>query len=237
MKYIFTGGTGLLGSTLKYHQNHKYDIFPTRKELDVNNINSIYLYLKDYEGYTLVHCAAQTNTSDIQNNSTVTLDAIQSNIIGTANLVSACMALNIKIVYISTDYVFDGQLNTEEEYNKNHPVMPVNKYGWSKLGGECAVNMYDNSLIIRTSFCESYFKYDQAFDDQWTSRSNVTHIANLISTALKNDLRGIIHIGGKGQTVYQLAKELSPHKKITKCSREIAKYPIPKNTKLFCDFT
>ncbi len=50
-------------------------------------------------------------------------------------------------------------------YKETDPVYPVNKYAWSKLGGECAVRMYDKSLIIRTTFGPNVFPYQKAFVD------------------------------------------------------------------------
>ena len=68
------------------------------------------------------------------------------NIIGTSNLVRACSEKKIKIVYFSTSYVYPGR---KGNYKESDSVLPWNNYGWSKLGGECAVKMYKNSLILR----------------------------------------------------------------------------------------
>ena len=87
-----------------------------------------------------MHGAAFTSPPKINENPKLALDV---NIVGTANLVRACMERNIKILYISTDYVFKGDRGM---YKEDDPVFPANKYAWSKLGGECAVRLYDNSL-------------------------------------------------------------------------------------------
>src|SRR5690606_22152297 len=92
------------------------------------------------------------------------LNGIETNIIGTANVVKLCMKHSLRLIYISTDYVFSGD---KGDYKENEPVHPVNKYAWSKLGGECAVRMYDKALIVRTSFGANVFPYDKAFVDQW----------------------------------------------------------------------
>jgi dTDP-4-dehydrorhamnose reductase len=62
--------------------------------------------------------------------------SIKNNIIGTSNVVLACIEYNIKLIYISTDYVYPC---TEGNYSEEDPLLPVNEYAWSKLGGECAV--------------------------------------------------------------------------------------------------
>ena len=58
--------------------------------------------------------------------------SISTNIIGTSNVVLACMESNVKLVYISTDYVYPG---TDGNYKEEDPLLPVNLYAWSKLGG------------------------------------------------------------------------------------------------------
>ena len=85
-----------------------------------------------------------------------------------------------KLLYISTDYVFKGDSGM---YKEDDPVLPANKYAWSKLGGECAVRMYDNSLIVRTSFGDTVFPYEKAFVDQWTSRLRVDVLAKKLDQA------------------------------------------------------
>lgn len=175
---------------------------------------------------------AETDTVGIENDSETTLSAINVNIIGTANITMVCKQLNIKVVYISTDYVFDGEKDINESYTNVDLPNPINKYGMSKLAGEYSVKMLDNYLIIRTSFCEGYFKYDQAFEDQWTTRDSARVIGEKIAIAIRNDSKGVLHVGSEQRTVMELAKHLSPHKKITGNSRKSANYPIPKNTAL-----
>ena len=64
--------------------------------------------------------------------------SIKINIIGTSNLVLECEKLNIKIIYFSTNYVYPGK---KGNYKETSPLLPVNNYAWSKMGGECAVQM------------------------------------------------------------------------------------------------
>ena len=115
------------------------------------------------------------------------------NVIGTANVVKLCMQHGLRLTYISTDYVFRGDRG---EYREEDPVYPVNKYAWSKLGGECAVRLYDRALIIRTSFGADEFPYGKAFVDQWTSRERVSVIAPMIVNAVQAEAEGMLHIGG-----------------------------------------
>ena len=72
------------------------------------------------------------------------------------------LELNIKIIYFSTSYVYPG---TKGNYKENDPVLPWNNYAWSKLGGECAVQMYNNSLILRVCMTEKPFIHKSAFSN------------------------------------------------------------------------
>ena len=70
--------------------------------------------------------------------------SINTNIIGTSNIVKICYKYNIKLIYFSTNFVYPGK---KGNYKESDPILPVNSYGWSKLGGESAVHLYKNSLI------------------------------------------------------------------------------------------
>jgi len=130
---------------------------------------------------------------------------------------------------VSTDYVFSGE---KGNYKEGDSLLPVNKYAWSKLGGECAVRMYDNSVIIRTSFGPNEFPYEKAFDDQWTSRESVTVIAKMILKIIESDYRGTIHVGGKRKSVYEYAVNLSPNKTIGRLSKGEVDFFVPTDTSL-----
>ena len=71
--------------------------------------------------------------------------SINLNIIGTCKLVNIASKFKIKIIYLSTSYVYPGN---KGNYKEDDPLKPWNNYSWSKLGGECAVQMYKNSLIL-----------------------------------------------------------------------------------------
>jgi len=223
-KIIFTGGSGLLGSAMKDIIQSAY--FPTHQEFDVEDLESMqsYLYQKGID--ILVHMAAFTSPPKIEENPD---KALNTNIIGTANVVKVCEYLGIKLIYISTDYVFSGERGN---YKEEDPVLPVNKYAWSKLGGECAVRLYDNHIIVRLSFGEKEFPYPGAFIDQLTSREPVHETAQKLAKIIRSDYIGTIHIGSKGRTVYEYAKYVSPDKDIKEMSINDVSTKVPKDTTL-----
>jgi dTDP-4-dehydrorhamnose reductase len=132
-------------------------------------------------------------------------------------------------VYISSDYVFRGDRG---RYREEDDVYPVNKYAWSKLGGECAVRLYDNALIIRTSFGPDEFPYPKAFADQWTSRQSVSIAARDILRAVESHLTGVLHIGGPRRTVLEYAQALSPEREVGSLSVKDATFAVPADTSL-----
>ena len=92
--------------------------------------------------------------------------SIDLNIIGTCNVVKACKKYNIKIIYFSSGYVYEGK---KGNYKEQDPVKPFNNYGLSKLAGECAVQMYKNSLILRITMTEKPFAYSRAYTNLKTN--------------------------------------------------------------------
>jgi len=223
-KVLFTGGTGLLGRHIKPLIPRA--LFPEHFKFDITNPSNMAAYLDGKIVSTILHAAAFTSPPKINENPKVALDI---NIIGTANLVRVCMERNIRLLYVSTDYVFKGDKGM---YKEDDPVFPVNKYAWSKLAGECAVHMYDNSLIIRTSFGDTVFPYEKAFVDQWTSRLRADVLAKKLVKLLESDLTGTIHVGGQRQTVMDYAKSVSPAKAIGSLSLKDVTFVAPKDTSL-----
>ena len=164
MKIIFTGGSGRFGEVFKKKTNFKDILFPTKKELDILNLKQIQQYLSKNKPEILIHAAGLSRPMDIHEKQ-INL-SIDNNIIGTCNLVKVCKKLKIKLVYLSTSYVYPG---SKGNYKETSPLLPYNNYAWSKLGGECAVQMYKNSLILRVCMTEKPFIHKFAFKDLITN--------------------------------------------------------------------
>lgn len=227
-KILVTGGSGLLGTALKkLLPNADY---PGSDEFDITDPAQMDAYISARDFGLLFHGGAFTSPPKINENPKLALDV---NIVGTANVVSLCMRHNLKLIYISTDYVFDGN---KGDYLEDDPVFPVNKYAWSKLGGECAVRLYDNSVIVRTTFGPDSFPYPKAFIDQWTSRENVTKTARMLVELLKyDDLTGTVHVGGRRKSVYEYAQENSNGRHIDELSTNEIDFVVPRDTSLNCN--
>lgn len=226
-KIIFTGGSGLLGSEFRrILPNMKY---PSSKEFDVTNYDQMKQYVESNGCDLVVHAAAITSPPLVDKEP---LKALEINIVGTSNVVKLCMEFDARLIYISTDYVFKGD---KGDYKEDDSVFPVNKYAWSKLGGECAVRMYDKSLIVRTTFGPDVFPYQKAFVDQWTSRESASVIAERISKLIDKNITGVIHVGGKRRTVFEYAKSLNKTRDIRELSINDVGFAVPVDTSLNCD--
>ena len=226
-KVIFTGGSGLLGSAFK---EVVPDIdYPSSEEFDVTKYDQMREYVQAHSLDLLIHAGAFTSPPLIDTDPVM---ALRVNIIGTANVVRLCAEFDGRLIYISTDYVFKGDTGN---YKETDHVYPVNKYAWSKLGGECAVRMYDKSLIIRTTFGPDVFPYEKAFIDQWTSRESVSVIAQKISQLIDKDVTGVLHVAGNRKTVLEYARGLDKAKDIGELSVQDVSFAVPVDTSLNCD--
>lgn len=203
--------------------------YPSSDEFNLMDFQQMDEYLNKGKYEMIVHAAAFTSPPKVEEDP---LQALDVNIIGTANVVKLCAKYDMKIIYICTDYVFKGD---EGNYGEEDPVYPVNKYAWSKLGGECAVRLYDNSIIIRTSFGPNVFPYDGAFVDQWTSREDVKTIARKISRLIDSNFKGTIHLGSQRRTVFEYAKSLDNNKDVKELSIEDLSFKAPEDTSLNVD--
>jgi dTDP-4-dehydrorhamnose reductase len=221
---LFTGGSGLLGQAFRRLLPEAR--YPTSSELDVADAVGVSRYLDGKAIDLVVHAAAFTSPPKIDQDPN---RALAVNIVGTANVVRACAERSVRLVYISTDYVFRGNRGNYAEDDELHPV---NKYAWSKLGGECAVRLYDKSLIIRTSFGPDTFPYPKAFSDQWTSRQSVSATARQILRAVESDITGVLHIGGPRRTVLEYARSLDSSQDIGGLSVHDVPFSVPVDTSL-----
>ena len=219
-KIIMTGGSGRFANVFRKFKSSKNIFFPSKKTLNITNINSIKKYVKKIKPNYLIHCAALSRPMDIHEKNIE--DSISKNIIGTCNIVKVCNQEKIKLIYFSTNYVYAG---TKGNYSEDDPVLPINNYALSKLGGECAVQMYKNSLILRICMSEKPFIHKKAFNDVET---NFMYHEDFAKNLLKLiDKKGIINVGGHKQIVFNFAKKTNPKVKPVSAKKILGKnFPL-----------
>lgn len=206
-KILVTGGESRFAKVLKNIKTSYKFIFCGKNQLNINKPKSIQRIIKLYKPNYVLHLAGLSRPMKIHD--TNIAKSITLNIIGTSNLVKECSQRNIKLIYFSTNYVYAG---SKGNYKETDPVLPWCNYAWSKLGGECAVQMYKNSLILRVCMTEKPFIHKEAFSNVNTNFIFHLDAAKIFIKLIKK--KGIINLGGQSQTIYNFAKKYN--KKIKK---------------------
>ena len=234
MKVFLTGGSGLLGKCLvneldKRGINH---FSPIRTAFNVveHRLGEVIRWL-EFTPDVVIHCAAVARYRDVEKD---LAGALRTNIVGTCNLIQECISHDIRMVYISTDHVFDG---LDGPYGIDDKINPLTKYAKTKAAGELAVRTYDNSLVIRTSFCPPEFLFDTAYTDKWSSQDYVDKVAPKILDKCLGDQVGVCHVGHPRRTFYDLAVERHPDIKKGSVAEimKTSKVPILVDTSLRLD--
>ena len=197
-KIIITGGSGRFGKVLKNFKTKYRVFFPDKKEFDICDEKKMQKYIKKIKPNYLIHLAGLSRPMNIHEKNIY--KSINLNIIGTANITKVCSKNNIKLIYFSTNYVYPG---VKGNYKEIDPLLPVNNYAWSKLGGETSVHLYKNSLILRVCMTERPFIHSKAFVNVKTSFAYQDEIASILFNIL--DKKGIINLGGKPEFIYNFA--------------------------------
>lgn len=211
MKIFVTGVTGQLGYDVKkvlLARGHEV-ICPTREELDLTDMNSVFVYMDEERPDAVMHCAAYTSVDKAQKEANLCHDI---NAAGTRILAKNCSRLSIPMLYVSTDYVFDG--TGEEPFEIDSKKGPLNEYGLSKLAGEEAVRTLCNKyFIVRTSwvfgmnggnFVKTILRIADTKDritvvnDQTGSPTFTEDLAPLLCDIIVSDKYGVYHATNEG---------------------------------------
>ena len=197
---LITGGDSRFASELKKAKSKFKLIFCGKKKLDILSLKSIRKNFLRYKPDYILHLAGLSRPMKIHEKNII--KSVSLNIIGTANIVKECFKNKIKLIYISTNYLYPGN---KGNYKETDALLPWNNYGWSKLGGESSVQMYKNSLIIRCALTEYPFKHKKAFSDV---KSNFIYHKDFIPILFKLiNKKGIINVGKKSQTIFNFVKK------------------------------
>ncbi|REE83113.1 dTDP-4-dehydrorhamnose reductase [Lutibacter oceani] len=210
LNILVTGANGQLGSALKnLEQNYSnYTCYFTDKnELDIAKANAIQEFVSENKIQVIINCAAYTNVDKAEDEFNL---ANEINNIAVENLGIISKKNQLKLIHISTDYVFNG--TSEKPYVETDKTNPTNTYGVTKLKGEEALKKInpENTIIIRTSWLYSLYgsnfvktmlklgkekKSIKVVSDQVGSPTNATDLANVI-------LQIIPFIQTKGVEIY-----------------------------------
>lgn len=222
---VVTGGSGQLARQMAALDPRL--LTPDRHALDVRSYTSLESYCTAHGVRTIVHAAAITNRFTEE----LSAEYVHTNVIGTGNVALWAIRHQARLVYISTDYVYPSE---QGHYTEHAPLFPVNDYAASKLGGEMAVRLHANSVIVRTSFYER-LDFPRACVDQFTSRMPIREAAaTILALAARDDVRGVINVGrSERRSLHQIvASEFDPETRPIKRHELRLPYPIPRDSSL-----
>ena len=218
---LVTGANGMLGQDLcPILEDEGYEVIETDiHNLDITDEKQVFDFLSKEKPNFVVHCAAYTNVDKAEEDIET---ARLINAKGTENIAKACAEIDATMVYISTDYVFNGQ--GTRPYLPTDKPEPLNNYGLTKLEGEEAVKKYCKKYFIaRTSwlygihgknFVETMISLAdrpelKVVDDQVGCPTWTVELANGIVKLLETEDYGIYHVCGSGSTSwYGFAREI-----------------------------
>lgn len=222
MKVLVTGANGQLGTDLinelksRGHEAVATGVQPSEspdfKIMDITNAEQVTQVLKETQPEAVIHCAAWTAV-DAAEDPANQAKVRTINVDGTQNLATACKAQGIKMLYISTDYVFNGQ-GTEPWQPDDKNYAPLNVYGQSKLDGELAVaNTLSDYFIVRIAwvfgqngknFVETMLNLADTHNelkvvsDQIGTPTYTVDLARLLVDMIETDKYGYYHATNEG---------------------------------------
>lgn len=222
MRILVTGASGQLGSDLVLLLKSKgHEVFGTSSAgLNIKNVTQVIEQVKRVAPDAIIHSAAYTKVDQAEQEVD---EAFLVNAYGTRNIAMAAREVKAKLVYISTDYVFDGKATVP--YNEFDQTNPQSIYGKSKLAGEQFVRqwVYEH-YILRTSwvfgkhgnnFVKTMLKLAESRDqvsvvhDQIGSPTYTVDLSEFIGELIEKELYGTYHVSNSGHcSWYEFSKEI-----------------------------
>lgn len=211
MKVLVTGANGQLGyDVVKELKKQNIECYgSTRKDFDIIDFKTTENFITNYMPDAIIHCAAYTAVDKAEDEPEL---CYKVNYEATKNIVEICKEINAKLLYISTDYVFDG--TKDGFYEVDDETNPINIYGKSKLLGEKAVQkILKKYFIVRISwvfgehgnnFVKTMLRLGKehkeinVVSDQYGSPTYTADLAKLLVEMIKTEKYGIYHATNEG---------------------------------------
>lgn len=221
-RWLVTGAAGMLGRDLVtlLRENGEPVVTTTPRDLDIRDRTAIEAAVRRHRPTVVVNCAAATRIHEVERHET---DALLVNGTAVRDLASVCASAGVRLVHLSSDYVFGG--DAREPWSEDAPTQPVNAYGRTKVAGERAVRdvLGDKGFIVRTAWLfgrhGTHFVRQMAslaaagdtvdvVNDQWGQPTWTLDVAERIHALVMKDAPGVYHATSSGAcTWYDLARE------------------------------
>lgn len=222
MKILITGANGMLAKAVKEKFANETLILTDSNELDITVEKSVMEKVKEINPEYVINCAAYTAVDKAEEDKEL---AKKVNSLGVENLAKACRNTGATLIHVSTDYVFDGELDINKVYREDDKTGPVTVYGITKLSGEQKlIENCDKYYIFRTAwlygegnnFVRTMLKLGSekeeinVVSDQHGSPTYTEDLANIIYQAIEKKIPyGIYHATNQGYTTwYDFTKEI-----------------------------
>lgn len=239
---LLTGGNGQLGTELRHLLDEKGSEYVTtdHQEMDITDANATMKFITDLKPEVIYHCAAYTAVDKAEDEGKELDEKI--NVDGSRNVALAAKAAGATLVYISTDYVFDGT-KKEGMYQVDDATNPQNEYGRTKLLGEQAVQeIMEDYYIIRTSWVFGQYGHNFVFtmqrlaethpkltvvNDQFGRPTWTRTLAEFMTFVIEKQAPfGIYHLSNENScTWYEFAKEILKDTDVEVAPVTSAEYP------------
>ncbi len=223
MKILLFGGSGQLGTAVRSHgRDLQFEVVsPVTKEVDIREAQSVAYLVTSIKPDIVINCAGYTAVDRAEEEPEL---AFAINAQGAANIAASCRAAGVRLIHISTDYVFDGAL--ARQIREDDVPNPLNVYGRSKLAGEQAVfeALGEDALIVRTQalFGERGRSFISTFlelccqrevlalvSDQVVSPTYVGWMAEVLLDFVRMPLGGVVHATARGGVSwFEIGQEL-----------------------------
>lgn len=230
-RLLITGASGLLGSEIVQLARKDYEVIPSHNtklfhsdslRLDITDQKQVSSLFRQLKPDTVIHTAAETSVDRCEIQKEL---AWKINVEGTGNVAVTCSKINAKIVYISTDYIFDGE---KRFYTEEDTPNPINHYGITKLKGERQVKKFcKNYVILRTSVLYGWHPWKQNFvtwvinslkqkkkisivKDHFNTPTLADNLAKMTIEAVQKNVQGLYHASGSQRiSRYEFAQQIA----------------------------
>lgn len=232
MKILGTGLNGLVGSRIVelLSSSYQFENISRSEGIDIANSEQVHQKISSSDASVVLHLAAKSNVDACEKDKTFGKEGEtwKTNVLGTKNIADACLQAGKKLIYVSTDFVFNGNDTPEDGYSEEDVPDPINWYAMTKYEGEKIVTNLSTPWVIlrlaypyRAAFVRNDFfraiknrleenKKTQVISDYLFTPTFIDDFAGAIDSVIQKDAEGIFHaVGSRSLHPYDAAMHVA----------------------------